>query len=205
MIKKLNIPNKLTIVRICLVPVFVLLMVFIDATSYMKYIALGVYLIASLTDYIDGYLARKHKIVTTFGKLMDPLADKILVSAGFIMLTGIGTIPAWITVIVVGRDFLLNTIRMFGTQGGETISAGIYGKIKTAFQMIGVCLAIIDTNGMFAFVSMGKSVGLVQTMGFVPMLINVGMSISITIAVIFTIWSCIDYIIKYRKYIDIEK
>jgi len=205
MIKKLNIPNKLTIVRICLVPVFVVLMAFIDATSYMKYIALGVYIVASLTDYIDGYLARKYKIVTTFGKLMDPLADKILVSAGFIMLTGIGTIPAWITVIVVGRDFLLNTIRMFGTQGGETISAGVYGKIKTAFQMIGVCLAIVDTNSIFAFVNMGKSVGLVQTMGVVPMLINVAMSVSITIAVIFTIWSCIDYIIKYRKYIDIEK
>lgn len=199
MIKKLNIPNKLTIVRICLVPVFVVLMVFVDATSYMKYIALGVYLLASLTDYIDGYLARKYKIVTNFGKLMDPLADKILVSAGFIMLTGVGTIPAWITVIVVGRDFLLNTIRMFGTQGGETISAGVYGKIKTAFQMIGVCLAIVDTHTLFEFFELGKS------MGFVPMLINVGMSVSITIAVIFTIWSCIDYIIKYRKYIDIEK
>lgn len=199
MIKKLNIPNKLTVVRICLVPVFVVLMAFINATSYMKYIALGVYLIASLTDYIDGYLARKHNIVTTFGKLMDPLADKILVSAGFIMLTGLGTIPAWITVIVVGRDFLLNTIRMFGTQGGETISAGIYGKIKTAFQMIGVCLAIVDTNAIFAFIGLGKQ------MGFLPMLLNVAMSVSITIAVIFTIWSCIDYIIKYKKYIDIEK
>jgi len=199
MIKKLNIPNRLTLIRICLVPVFVVLMAFIDATEFMKYIALGVYLIASLTDYIDGYLARKHQIVTNFGKLMDPLADKILVSAGFIMLTGIGTIPAWITVIVVGRDFLLNTIRMFGTQEGETISAGVYGKIKTAFQMIGVCLAIIDTHSLFAFVSLGK------LMGFIPMLINVAMSISITIAVIFTVWSCVDYIIKYRKYINIEK
>ena len=199
MIKKLNIPNKLTVIRICLVPVFVALMAFIDVADFMKYIALGVYLIASLTDYIDGYLARKHKIVTNFGKLMDPLADKILVSAGFIMLTGIGTIPAWITVIVVGRDFLLNTIRMFGTQEGETISAGVYGKIKTAFQMIGVCLAIVDSYSIFAFVSIGKM------MGFVPMLINVAMSVSITIAVIFTIWSCVDYIIKYRKYINIEK
>ena len=199
MIKKLNIPNKLTVIRICLVPVFVVIMAFIDVADFMKYIALGVYLIASLTDYIDGYLARKHKIVTNFGKLMDPLADKILVSAGFIMLTGIGTIPAWITVIVVGRDFLLNTIRMFGTQEGETISAGVYGKIKTAFQMIGVCLTIVESYSIFAFVSVGK------LMGFVPMLINVAMSVSITIAVIFTIWSCVDYIIKYRKYINIEK
>ncbi|MBR5228032.1 MAG: CDP-diacylglycerol--glycerol-3-phosphate 3-phosphatidyltransferase [Clostridia bacterium] len=199
MAKKLNIPNKLTVLRICLTPIFVILMVLIDLASWIKYVALAVYLIASITDYLDGYIARKNKIVTTFGKLMDPLADKILVASGFIMLTGLGIVPAWITVIVVGRDFLLNTIRMFGTQGGETISAGIYGKIKTACQMVGVSLGIIDSFPMYAFLTAGKA------MGFVPMLINVTMSVCITVAVIFTIWSCIDYIIKYRKYIKIDE
>ena len=197
--KKMNIPNRLTVVRIALVPVFVVLMALSDMADWIKYAALAVYVIASLTDYLDGYLARKKKIVTNFGKLMDPLADKILVAAGFIMIVGAGTIPAWMAVVVIGRDFILNTIRMFGKENGETISAGVYGKIKTASQMIGVSLAIIDTHSIFAFLDLKK------TMGVVPMLINVSMSIFITVALIFTIWSMIDYFMKYKKYIDIEK
>lgn len=197
--KKMNIPNKLTVVRIALVPVFVALMALSYLADWIKYVALGVYALASLTDYLDGYLARKKGIVTNFGKLMDPLADKILVAAGFIMIVGNGTIPAWMAVIVVGRDFILNTIRMFGKENGETISAGVYGKIKTATQMLGVSLAIIDTHTIFEFLTVGKS------MGVVPMLINASMSVFITVALVFTIWSMIDYIIKYRKYIDIEK
>ncbi len=197
--KKMNIPNRLTVVRIALVPVFVVLMALSGMADWIKYVALAVYVIASLTDYLDGYLARKKKIVTNFGKLMDPLADKILVAAGFIMIVGAGTIPAWMAVVVIGRDFILNTIRMFGKENGETISAGVYGKIKTASQMIGVSLAIIDTHSIFAFLELKK------TMGVVPMLINVSMSIFITVALIFTIWSMIDYFMKYKKYIDIEK
>lgn len=197
--KKMNIPNKLTVVRIVLVPVFVVLMALNFLADWIKYVALGVYMLASLTDYLDGYLARKKGIVTNFGKLMDPLADKILVAAGFIMIVGNGTIPAWMAVIVVGRDFILNTIRMFGKENGETISAGVYGKIKTATQMLGVSLAIIDTHTIFEFLTLGK------TMGLVPMLINASMSVFITVALVFTVWSMIDYIIKYRKYIDIEK
>lgn len=197
--KKMNIPNKLTIVRIALVPVFVVLMALTYLADWIKYVALGVYVLASLTDYLDGYLARKKGIVTNFGKLMDPLADKILVAAGFIMIVGNGTIPAWMAVIVVGRDFILNTIRMFGKENGETISAGVYGKIKTATQMLGVSLAIIDTHTIFEFLTLKK------TMGVVPMLINASMSVFITVALIFTVWSMIDYIVKYRKYIDVEK
>lgn len=197
--KKINLPNILTIIRILFVPVFVVLMALNDVWEYMKYISLGIYVIASFTDYLDGYIARKKGIVTTFGKLMDPLADKILVSSGFIMLTGMGMIPAWITVIIVSRDFLLNTLRMFGTAGGETIAAGSSGKIKTAFQMIGVSLAIIDTNGLFAFVATGTRMELGE------LSINAIMSVSITVAVIFTIWSCIEYFVKFRKYIDITK
>lgn len=197
--KKMNIPNKLTVVRIALVPVFVVLMALTYLADWIKYVALGVYVVASLTDYLDGYLARKKGIVTNFGKLMDPLADKILVAAGFIMIVGNGTIPAWMAVIVVGRDFILNTIRMFGKENGETISAGVYGKIKTATQMLGVSLAIIDTHTIFEFLTLKK------TMGVVPMLINASMSVFITVALIFTVWSMIDYIVKYRKYIDVEK
>ena len=130
---------------------------------------------------------------------MDPLADKILVAAGFIMLTGLGVIPAWVTVIVVVRDFLLNTLRMFGTDAGETIAAGVTGKIKTAFQMITIVLGMLDTQGLFAFVKTGKA------MEFGTLLLNVGFSLSLAFAVIFTIWSCVGYLVKYRKYIDITK
>lgn len=197
--KKVNLPNILTLFRIALVPVFVVLMVLQSTWEYMKYIALGVYVLASITDYIDGIIARKKNLITRFGKLMDPLADKILVAAGFIMLTGSGVIPAWVTVIIVARDFLLNTLRMFGTEGGETIAAGISGKIKTAFQMLTIVLGMIDTQGLFAFVKIGK------VMTFGTLLLNVAFTVSLVSTVVFTIWSCVEYFVKYRKYIDITE
>lgn len=197
--KKVNLPNILTVARILMVPIFVVLMALNGVWEYMKYISLGVFVLAAITDFIDGQIARKKNIVTRFGKLMDPLADKILVSAGFIMLTGLDIIPAWVTVIVVARDFLLNTIRMFGTEAGETIAAGVSGKIKTAFQMLTIVLGIIDTQGLFAFFATGK------VMAFGALLLNVGFSLCLAFAVIFTLWSCIEYVAKYRKYIDITE
>lgn len=197
--KRVNLPNVLTIVRILLVPVFVILMAIDGAWENMRYISLGVFVLAAVTDWLDGIIARKKGLVTKFGKLMDPLADKILVAAGFIMLTGMDIIPAWVTVIVVGRDFLLNTLRMFGTDAGETIAAGVSGKIKTAFQMLTIVLGMVDKHEMFAFLSTGG------VMGFEELLLNVGFSLSLAFAVIFTLWSCIEYFVKYRKYIDITK
>jgi len=201
--KKANLPNILTVVRICLVPVFIVLMVLSGMNDgkweFLKYCALGVFIVASVTDWLDGIIARKQGIVTRFGKLMDPLADKILVAAGFIMLTGMGVVPAWVTAIVVIRDFLLNTIRMFGTEAGETIAAGVTGKIKTAFQMLTIVLGLVDTNPLFTFFKLGAR------MEFGALLVNVAFSLSLVCAVIFTIWSCIDYVVKYRKYIDITE
>lgn len=197
--RKVNLPNILTVVRIALVPVFVILMALNGVWEYMKYIALGIFVIASVTDWLDGIIARKKNIVTRFGKLMDPLADKILVAAGFIMLTGMDVIPAWVTVIVVARDFLLNTLRMFGTEAGETIAAGVSGKIKTAFQMLTIVLGMLDTHGMFTFIQTGR------VMLFGDLLLNVGFSLSLAFAVIFTLWSCVEYFVKYRKYIDITE
>lgn len=197
--KKVNIPNVLTIARICLVPIFIALMVFESKWEFLRYIALGVFIGASVTDWLDGNIARKKGIVTRFGKLMDPLADKILVASGFIMLTGIGIVPAWVTAIVVCRDFLLNTIRMFGTEAGKTIAAGVTGKIKTAFQMLTIVLGLVDTNPLFTFIDMGAR------MDFGALLLNVGFSLSLVFAVIFTIWSCVDYVLKYRKYINIAE
>lgn len=197
--KRVNLPNILTVARICLVPVFVVLMALNDVWEYMKYVSLGIFVLAALTDFLDGIIARKKKIVTRFGKLMDPLADKILVASGFIMLTGLGVIPAWVSVIVIARDFLLNTLRMFGTEAGETIAAGVTGKIKTAFQMLTVVFGILDTQEMFAFVKIGNAMSLDM------LLLNVGFSLSLVFAVIFTVLSCIGYFAKYRKYIDITE
>ena len=148
MLKKMNLPNKLTMLRIALVPVFIILMVLVELKVWegMKYIALGVFVIAAVTDALDGRISRKNNIVTNFGKIMDPLADKLLVSSGLIMLVGIGTIPAWIVAIVVFRDFFASALRMFGSDNGVAIAAVKSGKIKTIFQMTGIALAIMDTN-----------------------------------------------------------
>ena len=197
--KKVNLPNILTIARIVMVPIFVLLLALSTKWEYMKYIALGVFIGASITDWLDGIIARKKGLVTRFGKLMDPLADKILIAAGFIMLTGMDIIPAWVAVIVVARDFLLNTLRMFGTEAGDTIAAGMSGKVKTAFQMLTIILGLLDAQGLFNFIKIGKA------MEFDILLLNVGFSISLVCAVIFTLWSCIEYFVKYRKYIDITE
>lgn len=197
--KKMNLPNKISIIRIILVPFFIVAISLVDVWEYMNYVALGIYVIASISDYIDGYLARKSGVVTNFGKLIDPLADKILVAAGFIMLTGMGVIPAWITCIMIVRDLFMNTIRMFAVESGVTIAAGVTGKIKTAFQMIGVCLALVDMKGLFYFIDNGRQMGLFD------LSVNVLMTISIMIATIFTVWSCVEYCIKNAKYINVDK
>lgn len=211
MLKKMNLPNKLTMFRIVLVPFFVIAMVFYSMGAigkfnldFVKYVALGIYLIASYTDLLDGQIARKQGIVTKFGKIMDPLADKLLVSAGFIMLTGVGIVPAWITFIIVFRDFAVNSIRMFGADKGEVVAAVWSGKVKTASQMIGVALAIVDMpkalgGGFGAFISNGMNMNLLQ------LSINVFMTASITLAVVTTLWSLADYFGKFKKHINIEE
>ncbi len=208
MFKRMNLPNKLTMLRIILVPFFVIAMMVYSIEEigkfnleFVKYIALGIYLIASFTDLLDGQIARKQEIVTKFGKIMDPLADKLLVSAGFIMLTGAGIIPAWITFIIIFRDFAVSSLRMFGADNGEAIAAVWSGKVKTVFQMTGISLAIINMPkwGLGAFVSNSAN------MNFMEILINVFMTVSIILAVITTIWSLVDYFIKFKKHINIEE
>lgn len=197
--KKMNLPNKLSVIRIIMVPLYVIAMCLLDVWEYMNYVALGIYVLASISDYVDGHIAKRKKLVTNFGKLIDPLADKILVAAGFIMLTGMGVIPAWITFIMIGRDLLINTLRIFAVESGVTIAAGIGGKIKTAFQMIGVCLAMVDMKGLFFFLENGDKMGLFD------LTTNVLTTLSIIVALIFTLWSCVDYFVKNKKYIDVEK
>lgn len=201
MLKKMNLPNKITLLRIALVPLFVVAMSL--NFDYMKYVAFGIFVIAAITDYLDGYISRKKNIVTNFGKIMDPLADKLLVSAGFIMLTGVGTVPAYITAIIIFRDFFINSIRMFSANENVAIAAVLSGKIKTIFQLLGVSLAIIDLP-----VSKGGGFGAFifnSNMNLTELFINVFSTIFIAGAVIATIWSLVDYTLKFKKYIDVEK
>ena len=197
--KNKNIPNYLTILRVVLIPFFVIAVLLIPTWNFMKYVALGIYVFASLTDFVDGYLARKYNVVSDFGKLMDPLADKLLVSTGLILLSGLGVIPSWITVILIGRDFVMDAVRMLAQTKGVIMAAGMYGKAKTAFQMVGISLALIDNMGWFGFIKIFESA--TEKLAWGNLLINILMSLSITLAVIFSIISCIKYIAsaKFNK------
>ncbi len=135
----MNLPNKLTLGRVILVPVFVFLYM-TDRTLA----ALTVFLAASFTDYLDGYLARKHKLITNFGKIMDPLADKILVYSAFCCMVENGTIPSWMLIVILAREFAVSGMRTVAASEGIVIAAGTTGKIKTVLQMIAVPLLILN-------------------------------------------------------------
>lgn len=150
----MNLPNKLTIVRMILIVPFVLLLmgsyhewswftaIFGGIMEYVDYIALAIFIIASLTDMLDGKIARKYNLVTNFGKFMDPLADKLLVCAAMIVLVEMGRIPAWIVIIIISREFIISGFRLIASDNGVVIAASYWGKFKTVFQMIMICLMI---------------------------------------------------------------
>jgi CDP-diacylglycerol--glycerol-3-phosphate 3-phosphatidyltransferase len=154
--KKMNLPNKLTIFRIILIVPFVLLLLgqsggwgwyralFGGIAEYVDYIALAIFIIASLTDLIDGKIARKYNLVTNFGKFMDPLADKLLVSAAMIALVELRRVPAWIVILIISREFIISGFRLVAADNGVVIAASYWGKFKTTFQMVMVCLMIAD-------------------------------------------------------------
>jgi CDP-diacylglycerol--glycerol-3-phosphate 3-phosphatidyltransferase len=138
----MNTPNKLTVIRVVLIPFFVLFLMtdFLPASQLW---ALAVFAIASFTDFLDGYLARRDHLVTNFGKLMDPLADKLLVTAALICFVEIGLAPAWVVIIIISREFLVTSIRLVAAGEGKVIAADKSGKYKTATQMVWVCYAIL--------------------------------------------------------------
>lgn len=152
----MNLPNKLTIFRMILIVPFVLILLggyhewgFITAVfggimEYMDFIALAIFIVASLTDLIDGKIARKYNLVTNFGKFMDPLADKLLVCAAMICLVEMGRIPAWIVIVIISREFIISGFRLVASDKGVVIAANYWGKFKTTFQMVMICLMIAD-------------------------------------------------------------
>ena len=139
----MNLPNKLTIFRVILIPFFVVLLLF-DITAYDKWIALAIFIVASLTDFLDGHIARKYNLVTNFGKFMDPLADKLLVCSAMICMVELSRIPAWVVIIIIAREFIISGFRLVASDNGVVSAASYWGKFKTTFQILMICLMIAD-------------------------------------------------------------
>ena len=169
----MNLPNKLTIFRVILIPFF-LVFLLVPGIPADNWIALGIFIVASLTDLLDGKIARKYNLVTNFGKFMDPLADKLLVCSALICLTGLGRIPSYMVVIIIAREFTISGFRL--------IAASYWGKFKTTFQMIAVCLMIAN----------------IQALQLLTTIIT-------WIAVILTVVSLIDYLIKNKDVLKEQK
>ncbi len=127
-----------------LVPFFVATLLLSNTNETLKWVALALFVIASLTDFADGYIARKYNLITNFGKFMDPLADKILTVSGMICLIELGRIPSWIVVIIVAREFIISGFRLIAAENGVVIAANYWGKFKTTFQMIMIILMIMN-------------------------------------------------------------
>ena len=147
----MNLPNKLTVLRMILIPFF-LVFLMIDDIPYGKWIALAIFVVASLTDTLDGQIARRRNLVTNFGKFMDPLADKLLVCSAMIAMIEMGRIPAWVVIIIIAREFIISGFRLVASDNGVVIAAGWWGKIKTVVQMIMVIVLICDFGGDVALI-----------------------------------------------------
>ena len=167
----MNLPNKLTIFRVILVIPFVALML----NGYDLW-AVAVFIIASLTDLLDGKIARKYNLITDFGKFMDPLADKLLVCAAMICLVEMGRLPAWMVIVIISREFIISGFRLVASDNGVV---SYWGKFKTTFQMLMIIVLILNLGGVFDII------GLVLTW----------------IALILTVVSLIDYLVKNKQVI----
>ena len=145
----MNLPNKLTTFRVILIPFFVFFMLAPNMTGINHYIAAAIFIVASLTDLLDGKIARKYNLVTNFGKFMDPLADKLLVCSAMICLIQTGQLAAWIVVIIIAREFIISGFRLVASDNGIVIAANYWGKFKTVSQMAMIIVLIADLGGAF--------------------------------------------------------
>ena len=143
----MNLPNKLTLFRVILIPFFVFFLLAPYFEGYGNYIAVAIFIVASITDFLDGKIARKYHLVTNFGKFMDPLADKLLVSSALICLVDLNKIPAWIVIVIIAREFIISGFRLVAADNGVVIAASYWGKFKTAFQMVTVIVLILNIPG----------------------------------------------------------
>ena len=152
----MNLPNKLTLSRVILVPVFVVLLM-CPFVPFGNLWALLVFAVASVTDLLDGKIARKYNLVTNFGKFMDPLADKLLVCSALICLISAGSVsihvPTWIVLIIIGREFIISGFRLVASDNGLVIAANMWGKVKTAVTMVMICFVVADLGNLFGISS----------------------------------------------------
>ena len=145
----MNTPNKLTIARMIIVPFLVIFLLTGWGGEANRYISLTLFVVASVTDWFDGYLARKNNLVTNFGKFMDPLADKLLVCSAMICMIDLNRLSAWFVIIIIARDFIISGFRLIAAENGIVIAANYWGKFKTASQMIMIILLILHFDGIF--------------------------------------------------------
>ena len=180
----MNLPNKLTCFRVVLIPFFVFFMMAPFFEGYGNYIALVIFIVASLTDLLDGKIARKYHLVTNFGKFMDPLADKLLVCSAMICLIQTGQLAAWIVIIIISREFIISGFRLIASDNGLVIAASYWGKFKTTFQMLMVIALILNLPYTWF-----------QALGTVLIYVSLAL----------TIISLIDYIVKNKDVLKDQK
>lgn len=148
-----NLPNRLTVLRMLLVPIFVLVLLLSNNTnnSIFRFIPLLIFVVASFTDFLDGYIARKYNLISDFGKFMDPLADKLLVCSALICFVELKILPSWVVILIISREFVISGFRMIAASKGITIAANMWGKFKTTTQMILVILILCNFDNILLF------------------------------------------------------
>ena len=173
----MNLPNKLTVLRVCMIPFFVVMLLLNGGENQTyRYIAAAIFIVASLTDMLDGKIARKYNLVTNFGKFMDPLADKLLVCSALICLVDLKQLPAWMVIVIISREFIISGFRLVASDNGIVIAASYWGKFKTVFQMLMIIVLILDLGGSFVLLE----------------------QILIYVALILTVVSLVDYLMKNK-------
>ena len=181
----MNLPNKLTIFRMILIPFFVVFMKLpIGGGDIHRYIALVIFVVASLTDTLDGYIARRDNLVTDFGKFMDPLADKLLVCSAMICLIDTGQLPSWVVIVIISREFSISGFRLIAADNGIVIAASKWGKLKTICQMVMIIVLLLHFSGQVAWVIE---------------------QVLIYLALALTIISLLDYLYKNRSVMSSQK
>ncbi|MFQ6822544.1 MAG: CDP-diacylglycerol--glycerol-3-phosphate 3-phosphatidyltransferase [Agathobacter sp.] len=180
----MNLPNKLTLFRVVLIPFFVFFLLAPYFEGYGNDIAVAIFIVASITDFLDGKIARKYNLVTNFGKFMDPLADKLLVCSALICLIQLELIPAWVVIIIIAREFIISGFRLVASDNGVVIAASYWGKFKTAFQMLTVIVLILNIpNKVFTILG----------------------TVLIYVSLALTVISLIDYIAKNKDVLKDQK
>ena len=185
----MNLPNKITLFRVILIPFF-LVFLLVPGIPAGSWIALGIFIIASLSDMVDGKIARKYDLVTDFGKFMDPLADKLLVCSAMIALIELGRIPAWVVIIIIAREFTISGFRLIASDNGVVIAASMWGKVKTTVQMVMVIMLIANLGTYFP-----GAAGVITIIEYVL----------IYAVMLLTVISLIDYIVKNKVVIKTYK